>query len=129
MTNPVFVFVFGSNEAGIHGAGAALFARKHHGALQRVGVGHQGNSYAIPTKDYNIQTLPLWKIQEYVDQFIVYAKEHPEHIFQVTSIGTGLAGYKIGQIAPLFRDAPYNCQFDKSWMWCLPNHASWGTYG
>ena len=51
------VFVFGSNKAGIHGAGAALVARNNFGAILGVGVGASGSSYAIPTKDRNIRVI------------------------------------------------------------------------
>lgn len=68
------IFVFGSNLAGRHGKGAALYAYKHHGALYGQGVGRQGMSYAIPTKDSGLIALPLWAIKCYIDNFIVYAK-------------------------------------------------------
>ena len=44
------IFVFGSNLRGIHGKGAALHAKQKHGAVQGVGEGLRGNSYALPTK-------------------------------------------------------------------------------
>ena len=50
------IFVFGSNLAGRHGAGAALCALREHGAIYGQGVGLQGNSYAIPTKDSKFKT-------------------------------------------------------------------------
>ena len=51
------IFVFGSNEAGIHGAGAARIAfLKFGGAEMGLGNGLSGNSYAIPTKDRNVET-------------------------------------------------------------------------
>ena len=84
------VFVFGSNLAGRHGKGAALFARNNHGAIYGVGVGIQNNSYAIPTKDHNLRTLPLHIIKQHVDEFIEYAK-HSNDTFQVTRVGCGLA--------------------------------------
>lgn len=71
MSEPIFVF--GSNLAGRHGKGAALFARRNHGAIYGQGVGRQGNSYAIPTKDAKLRTLPLVTIHEHVGDFIVYA--------------------------------------------------------
>jgi hypothetical protein len=92
-----------------HGKGAALYARQHHGAVHGQGVGLQGNSYAIPTKDEQLKTLPLERIAGYVEQFKAYAFSHPEMTFQVTAIGCGLAGYKPQQIAPLFAGAPANC--------------------
>jgi hypothetical protein len=36
------IFVFGSNLAGRHGKGAALYARKHHGAVYGKGLGRMG---------------------------------------------------------------------------------------
>lgn len=109
------IFVFGSNLAGIHGAGAALFARKHYGAILGKGVGLQGSSYAIPTKDYNIRTLPLEHIQLFVNDFLDFARSVPHMEFQVTRIGCGLAGYKDEDIAPMFKNAPANCELPEGW--------------
>jgi hypothetical protein len=102
------IFVFGSNLAGRHGKGAALAARRFHGAIYGQGEGLQGNSYAIPTKDARIQTLPLDAIFTYVATFRDFARQHPELTFRLTPIGCGLAGYTPAQIAPMFRDAPSN---------------------
>ncbi len=109
------IFVFGSNLAGRHGKGAALFARQKHGAIYGIGVGLQGNSYGIPTKDRNIKTLPLDEIKVHVNNFISYAKDHPEMQFNVTRIGCGLAGYKDAEISPMFIDVPNNCKLPKEW--------------
>lgn len=98
------VFVFGSNESGIHGAGAAKQALKF-GAKMGVGIGANGNTYAIPTKDKNIETLPLSKIKVYVAEFIEHTELYPEYKFLVTQIGCGLAGYTPENIAPLFLKA------------------------
>jgi len=102
------VFVFGSNQAGRHGKGAALWAKQHRGAIHGQGEGLQGNSYGIPTKDTRIKTLPLENIAQAVERFKAFAREHAELSFQLTPIGCGLAGYTPAQIAPLFRDAPAN---------------------
>ena len=109
------VFVFGSNLEGRHGAGAALFARQHHGAIYGVGVGLQGHSYAIPTKDKNIKSLPLEGIYKYVQTFIGFAVRHPYITFNVTRIGCGLAGYTDYDIAPMFKGAPPNCKLPEGW--------------
>lgn len=109
------IFVFGSNLAGRHGKGAALYARQNHGAIYGRGSGRQGNSYAIPTKDENLRTLPLDQIKAWVDVFVDYARNHPHEQFQVTAIGTGLAGYRHEQIAPMFKGAPPNCQLPEEW--------------
>jgi len=103
------VFVFGSNLAGRHGKGAALFAKQHHGAVYGQGVGLQGSSYAIPTKDGSLRTLPLEVIAVHVAEFLAFATARPELTFQVTPIGCGLAGYGPAQIAPMFVRAPTNC--------------------
>ena len=97
---PNEIFVFGSNLAGMHGGGAARIARLHFGAVMGVGVGLQGQSYAIPTMQGGVDT-----IQPYVDEFIQYAINHPELHFLVTRIGCGIAGFSEDEIAPLFRQA------------------------
>lgn len=104
------IFVFGSNLAGRHGAGAALFARKHHGAKYGFGVGLQGNSYAIPTKDENLRPLPLDRIRHYVAEFVAFAVAMPHKRFKLTAIDCGLAGYTPADIAPMFRNAPPNVE-------------------
>jgi len=109
------IFVFGSNLAGRHGKGAALFANQNCGAIYGQGVGRQGESYAIPTKDANLNTLPLPRIKNYVDDFIAYAKLHPELKFNVTRVGCGLAGYKDADISPMFAKAPANCVLPEGW--------------
>lgn len=102
------VFVFGSNLAGRHGKGAALWAMQSHGAIYGQGEGYQGNSYALPTKDERLATLPLFRVRNYADRFKRFAREHPDLTFQLTPIGCGLAGYKPEQIATMFEDAPAN---------------------
>jgi hypothetical protein len=109
------VFVFGSNLAGRHGKGAALHASREHGAVHGVGVGRTGNAYAIPTKDAKLRTLPLSEIKNYVDEFLRYAKAHPDLRFEVTRIGCGLAGYTDAQMAPMFADAPASCELPHGW--------------
>jgi len=94
------VFVFGSNLAGHHGGGAARAALNKFGAVWGQGVGLQGQSYAIPTMQGGVET-----IKPYVDDFIAFAKAHPELKFYVTRIGCGIAGFKDEEIAPLFREA------------------------
>lgn len=97
---PNEVFVFGSNLAGSHGGGAAWSAYRKFGAIWGQGVGLQGQSYAIPTMQGGVET-----IKPYVDEFIRFAKQHPELNFLVTKIGCGIAGFKVEEIAPLFYHA------------------------
>jgi hypothetical protein len=103
------IFVFGSNLRGAHGEGAALYGRQNHGAIYGQGIGLQGNSYAIPTKDARLRTLTLDEICRHAQNFMAFAASHRHLRFQVTPIGCGLAGYTPEQIAPMFRNAPANC--------------------
>jgi hypothetical protein len=105
------IFVFGSNLAGRHGKGSAKDAARNYGAEYGVGVGRTGNAYAIPTKDENLEILPIDDIGSHIWTFVDYAYEHPELEFQIVDVGCGLAGYKAEQVAPFFRDAPSNCNF------------------
>lgn len=103
------IFVFGSNEFGVHGAGAAAYALRFKGAVWGQGVGLQGESYALPTKDFEINTLDIKIVGDYVADFIGFAKDNPGMDFEVTAIGCGLAGFTPKQIAPFFKEAPDNC--------------------
>lgn len=102
------VFVFGSNMAGIHGGGAARWAHENRGAEWGVGFGLTGTSFAIPTKDWEIETLPLDRIEKFVRKFLKFAEARQDLTFELTPIGCGAAGYTPEQIAPLFRGAPAN---------------------
>jgi hypothetical protein len=109
------VFVFGSNLAGRHGRGAALFALHRRGAVYGRGEGHYGQSYAIPTKDAELVTLPLETIELYVKRFLEYAAVRADLEFEVTPIGCGLAGYTPADIHPMFKHAPPNCHLPRGW--------------
>lgn len=122
------VFVFGSNLRGVHGAGAAKAALLYHGAKPSQGIGLQGNSYAIPTKDEALSVLPLPAIRKHVEQFILFAKEHPDKEFQVTQVGCGFARLSKADMAEMFTDAPDNCLFDTAWEPYLPGKRFWGHY-
>ena len=91
------IFVFGSNLQGMHGGGAARAAVVKFGAIMGQGVGLQGQCYAIPTMQGGVET-----IAPYVDEFIQFARKHPELTFLVTRIGCGIAGFSDSEIAPLF---------------------------
>jgi uncharacterized protein (DUF1810 family) len=90
------IFVFGSNEQGLHYGGAAKAALENFGAIMGQGNGLQGKSYAIPSMS------GLGIMGEYVKEFCEFAKAHPEKHFLVTPIGCGIAGFSESEIAPLF---------------------------
>ena len=93
---PNEVFVFGSNEQGLHYGGAAKAAYENFGAIMGQGNGLQGKSYAIPSMS------GIGVMGEYVKEFCEFAKGHPEKHFLVTPIGCGIAGYSEADVAPLF---------------------------
>lgn len=99
---PDEVFVFGSNADGAHAAGAARVAADRFGAVWGEGDGLHGQSYAIDTMS-GPQVMA-----DRVAAFLRFAAEHPELRFLVTPIGTGIAGYRAHEIAPLFAGAPAN---------------------
>lgn len=92
------VFVFGSNLEGRHAGGAARQAYEDFGAIWGIGVGIQGQSYAIPT----MPPLTLTEIEVYIKQFIDYASITPEYTYLVTPIGTGIAGYTIEEMGEIW---------------------------
>ena len=91
------IFVFGSNLAGFHGGGAAELAMEW-GAVWGQAVGLQGKTYAIPTMFKTVE-----QMKPYIDEFLVFAKAHPELKFLVTELGCGIAGFTPKDVAPLFK--------------------------
>ena len=79
---PNQIFVYGANAAGIHGAGAAKLALRWGAKMGQYGF--NGQTYGIPTKDRQIYSLPLNKIQSHVNTFLAFAFTHPEYEFLVT---------------------------------------------
>jgi hypothetical protein len=108
------VFVFGSNLAGRHGRGAAAHAQTRFGAIYGRGEGLQGQSYALPTKDHRLRTLPLDEIKKHAETFKSFARANPDMTFQLTPVGTGLAGLKAADVAPLFADCPPNVELPEA---------------
>lgn len=108
------VFVFGSNLAGIHGAGAAKAALKY-GAKYGRAIGPSGMTYAIPTKDADFKTLPIEQIALYIERFKKVTQQNPKVKFFITRVGCGLAGLKDSDIAPLFKGCGPNCSFPVQW--------------
>lgn len=102
--SPNEVFVYGANEAGIHGAGGAYLAYSQFGAKWGK-YGYDGQAYGIPTKSDTYRVLTVNEIMYHVHVFIQCVKAHPDKDFLLTEIGCGLAGYNPSDIAPLFRAA------------------------
>lgn len=93
------IFVFGSNSKGQHLGGAARLACEKFGAIYGRPIGFQGKCYAIDTMSGFVE------LSAHVKNFIEMAKINKQLNFLVTEIGCGIAGYAVGEIAPLFKDA------------------------
>jgi hypothetical protein len=114
------IFCFGANERGAHGSGSAAAAHANYGAKMRVGNGLTGQSYGIPTCAYNdtcpkITPLTEEKVEQYVAEFVAYAKAHPELLFMMTKIGTGVGNFPAEFICKLLSDAPRNVDMPLDW--------------
>jgi len=103
------IFVFGSNLQGNHLGGAARIAFDKFGAKMYQGIGLQGQSYAIPTLDLDIdirnRKVHIVHLRYYVNDFITFAANTPDKTFLVTEIGCGIAGFTPEEIAPLFKES------------------------
>ena len=112
------VFVFGSNTKGIHGGGAALLAKEKFDAIIGVGEGITGQCYALPTKDVNIETLPINEIHKSIEVLYQYIQDNNNKFFLVTAVGCGLAGYNAKDIAPMFEPFVHlnNCSLPQSFV-------------
>lgn len=93
------IFVFGSNMNGNHAGGAARLAVEKFGAVMGQAEGIQGQSYAIPTLDKDMQKVTEEELITYLGNFREFAEEHPEKEFLLTAIGTGIAGFDTNYMA------------------------------
>ncbi len=97
-------FVFGSNLNGHHIGGAAKQAYESFGAIWGIGVGMQGQCYAIPT----MPPLTLPMIGWYIEQFKEWARLTPDTTYYLTPIGTGIAGWLPEDFEKYYQDLPVN---------------------
>jgi hypothetical protein len=109
------LFVFGSNLAGRHGAGAAKAAMLRFGAVYGVGEGVTGQAYALPTIDAKMRVLTLKQIKESVRNFREHTKRNKHETYFVTRVACVIAGYTDADIAPMFRGATKRCNFPIEW--------------
>jgi hypothetical protein len=110
------IFVFGSNDRGIHGLGAAKTAMDEFGATRGQAIGKQGNAYAIRTKMHQNNKLTRYNelteenkvlmdkmTIEDLNKLRLDALANPNNKFYVTEIGTKLAGRTVEEIKDLFK--------------------------
>lgn len=113
---PNQVFVFGSNTDGIHGAGAAKFARGY-GAKMGQASGRMGQTYAIVTKDLQSGEFVGWdKVREQFADFVNYATVHKSLNFLLTPIGTGIAGAKLEDLNEMVNEFDLPSNVVRLWL-------------
>ena len=95
------IFVFESDEFGMHKNGNANIARTFFGAEYGVGYGLKGRSYAIPTKDMFFEDLMESEIEFYVDQFIEFAKTKKRKTFYISE-------FENKSVGEMFREKKLN---------------------
>jgi hypothetical protein len=106
---PNQIFVFGTNKLGLHGGGAAYQAHRDFGALYGVAEGPTGGqTYGIVTLDKDMKKVPLSYIEKQAERLALVAMANPDYEFLLTPVGTGIAGYSVEDIAPLFQGMPEN---------------------
>lgn len=107
------IFVFGSNMNGNHAGGAARLAVEKFGAIMGQAEGIQGQSYAIPTLDKDMQKVTEVELIISLRNFKHYANEHPELTFLLTKIGCGIAGFDANYMAYMIlrTELPNNVTF------------------
>lgn len=113
------VFVFGSNEEGYHGGGAAHTAHRQFGAQWGVGEGLTGRCYAFPTlagpSEGGLRKLAHEKLEQYRDNFFLVAEENRDKTFYLTKVGCGLAGYEEDYMKSFFTNSPGNIIKPEGW--------------
>lgn len=109
------IFVFGSNLLGIHGGGAAWYAKNKLGAVMGVAEGLTGDTYALPTCYRPGEPVTLEELRVYVDNFLNFASDNDDLQFFVSAVGCGIAGFNEDDVAPLFKNAPVNCDLPPGW--------------
>ena len=114
---PNEVFTFGSNTAGIHGAGAARRAHLVFGAVYGLGEGLMGKSYALPTLDDSLQRRTQDELTGSIHKFYDCCDHNLHLTFLLTKVGCGLAGYDEPYIISLFHGQvrPPNIIWPKRW--------------
>lgn len=111
------IFVFGSNQAGIHCAGAALTAKLLFGAINGVGEGLMGNCYALPTKDHNFNVRSLTEIYKSLEKLKQCAIKNSAYTFYLTRIGQGYAGISEEEIKTMVNKVELPANVKPWWEW------------
>lgn len=112
------IFVFGSNTAGIHGAGAAKYAYNELGAEWGVGEGRTGGTYALPTKTGRFKTRAKMDIIASIGKLAKHAANDLGNTYVITPIGCGLAGLNPQEVKTWIKEFQWtnNVVLHRSWF-------------
>lgn len=113
---PKEIFVFGSNLAGRHGAGAARQAASSFGAEYGVGEGMTGQCYALPTLKGDLTQRSEDDLVGSIVLLYEACLANPHLRFLLTKVGCGLAGYSESYMRSLFIDPPKNLILPEDWL-------------
>lgn len=112
---PDEIFVFGSNMAGNHAGGAALYAKEHFEAVEGMGEGITGQCYALPTLGKKLDQRNDEQLTMSIRKLWKFARENPDKVFLLTKVGCGIAGYEEEYMALKFRKCPHNIIKPRGW--------------
>lgn len=96
--DPNEVIVVGTNIQGVHGAGAAAYAKEHFGLADGVGFGLCGDTFAVNTME------GVHRFMKSLKAFVVFAAANPDLTFYMTPVGCGIAGYSHKFVAAELRE-------------------------
>ena len=116
------ILVFATAINGHHIKGSAQHAMSKYGAVFGCGEGLAGQSYAIPVYDEKLRPRPLVDVVESISAFLRFAAARPASSFRVTPIGCEDGAFLPEQIAPLFANAPANCDIPYTFLAALQGH-------
>lgn len=102
------VIIVGTNLNGHHNGGAADQAYEHFGLAWGVSEGISGHTYAFPTLGYEMEKLDTIELEAMRDNLFTTANALTSVKFYLTPVGTGIAGFKLEEIEPLFTNLPSN---------------------
>jgi hypothetical protein len=111
-----WIWVFATSLGQDCNKGSAKVARLHFRASPSVSCGPTGGAYALAAWASKHQLLPVEQIKVYVDEFLDYARAHPDKNFFVTPIACAAGQHPPSTMAALFKDASLNCSLPASWM-------------
>jgi len=110
------VFVFGSNELGEHIGGSAKQALENFGAINGIGEGLTGQSYAFPTLNRSFKQRSHNKLRISVYKLYTVCYKNPDKEFLLTKVGCGIAGFSEDFMKKLFKNSPQNLILPNDWI-------------